>query len=335
VTYVAKRALVAIAVLASIAVLAIVVASTLLNIGAPIKTPAAQDAVPHEGKYGIYVLDLATEKVRLLYSTDNEIYTSALRLNKQVEKFVFAQKRGETDESTEIFTIDVDGRNLQRLTDNNYWDLYPAWSPDGMRIAFLSKRNNDLDIYIMNADGSDQHMFYDSGSHDADIDWAGDTIVFTSGSKIWSIKDDGTRLTQITNPTNAGQWGQANLPIGDYDPRLRADGLKIVFERLEDPESPHGNYNIFTINSDGTQETRLTNTNYSQGIASWSHSGDRIVFVVAAMNNEGKYDMYMMEADGFDNHNITLEYFPSNFLCYSPIFSQDDSEIYFIGQWYE
>jgi Tol biopolymer transport system component len=332
---VAKRALVAIAVLVSIAVLAIVAVSTLLNMEATQKTPAAQNTVSHEGKYGIYVLDLATEKVSLLYSTDNELYTSALRLNKQVEKFVFAQKTGETDESTEIFTINVDGQNLERLTDNNYWDLYPVWSPDGMRIAFLSKRANDLDIYMMNADGSDQHMFYDSGSHDADIDWASDTIVFTSGFKIWGIKDDGTRLTQITNPTNAGQWGQANLPIGDYDPRLRPDGLKIVFERLEDPESSHGNYNIFTINSEGAQETRLTNTNYSQGLASWSHSGDKIVYVVAAINNEGKYDMYMMEADGSDNHSITPEYFPSNFLCYSPIFSQDDSEIYFIGQWYE
>jgi Tol biopolymer transport system component len=56
---------------------------------------------------------------------------------------------------------------------------------------------------------------------------------------------------------------------------------------------------------------------------------------VAAINNEGKYDMYMMEADGSNKHIITPEYFPSNFLCYSPIFSKDDSEIYFIIQWYE
>ena len=202
----AKSALVAIAALASITVLAIVVANTLLNIGVPEKTPETQDTVPHEGKYGIYVLDLATEKVKLLYSTYNEIYTSALRLNKQGEKFVFAQKTGETDESTEIFTIDVDGQNLQRLTDNNYWDLCPAWSPGGMRIAFLSKRDNDLDIYMMNADGSDQHLFYDSGSHDADIDWAGDTIVFTSGFKIWSIKDDGSARATNTNHKPNQRW---------------------------------------------------------------------------------------------------------------------------------
>jgi len=178
-------------------------------------------------------------------------------------------------------------------------------------------------------------LFYDSGSHDADISWAGDTIVFTSKFKIWGINDDGTGLRQITNPVNAGEWGQANLPKGDYDPRLRPDGAKLVFERLEDPESTHGSYNIFTVNSDGTQETRLTNSNYSQGLASWSHSADKIVYVVAAIGNEGKYNLYMMEADGSHNHNITPDYCPSSFLCHSPIFSHDDSEIYFIGQWYE
>jgi Tol biopolymer transport system component len=332
---VVKKTLVAVVGLALIIVLAVVIGGTLLNTDSNNNTPNAQDTVPHEGKYGIYVLNLATEKVELIYGTDKEIYTSALRLNSQGEKLVFAQKTGETDESIEIFTVDIDGQNVEQITDNSYWDLYPAWSPDGARIAFLSKRDSDLDLYMMNADGSNQQLFFDSGSHDADIDWAGDIIVFTSGFGIWSIKDDGTEPTQITNPANAGQWGQANLPIGDYDPRLRPDGAKIVYERLEDSSTTYGGYNIFTVKSDGTQETRLTNTNYSQGLASWSHSGNRLVYVVSAIDNEGKYDMYMMEADGSDNHNVTPEYFAPNFLCYSPIFSMDDSEIYFVGQWYE
>jgi Tol biopolymer transport system component len=330
----AKKTAVAIAVMILIAILALVAVGTLINMQA--QTPPAQDTVTHEGKYGIYVLDLATEKVRLLYSTDNEIYTSALRLNAQAGKLVFAQKTGgSNDENTEIYTIDLNGENLKRLTDNNYMDLYPAWSPDGTRIAFLSKRGGDLDLYMMNADGSDQHLFYNSGANDADIGWASDSIVFTSGFKIWSIKDDGTAATQVTNPADAGKWGTANLPIGDYDPRLTPDGHKIVFERLEDPETTHGSYNIFTINSDGTGETRLTDTSYAQGLASWSHSADRIVYGVAAINGEGKYDMYMMNADGSNNHNITPEYFATSFLCHSPIFSLTDSEIYFIGQWYE
>ena len=304
--------------------------------GADQKTPNSQDTVPHGGAFGIYALTLATEEVRLIYGTENEIFTSTLSLEKKGEKLVFAQKTdGANDENTEIFTITVDGQNLDRLTNNEYWDLYPVWSPEGNRIAFLSKRDNDLDVYVMDADGSKQKLFYDSGSHDADISCAGNTIVFTSNFKIWGINDDGTGLRQITNPINAGQWGQANLPKGDYDPRLRPDGAKLVFERLEDPESKNGGYNIFTVNPDGTQENRLTNSNYSQGLASWSHSADKIVYIVAAVRNEGKYDLYLMKADGSQNHNITPDYFPSNFLCHSPIFSHDDSEIHFIGQWYE
>jgi Tol biopolymer transport system component len=319
----AKKAVLAIAVVALIAVLAIVAASNLFKIEPLQNTP---DAVPHEGKYGIYVLDLATEKVKLLYSTDNEIYTSALRLNNQ-GKLVFAQKTDvSSDESTEIFTIDVDGQNLKRLTDNGHWDVYPAWSPDGTQIAFLSQRESDFDIYVMNADGTGEQLFFDSGLHEGDIDWAGNTIVFTSGFKIWSIKDDGSGLTQVTDPADAGHWGSANLPIGDYDPRLRADRLKVVFERLENPESTHGSYDIFSVNIDGTEETRLTSTGYAQGLASWSHADNRIVYGVAAVGEEGKYDMYMMEADGSENHSITPEYFASDFLCYSPMFSLDDQK---------
>ena len=323
-----KRVLILSAVLAVVAVSVIALVNVL-----KLNQPAA-NTVPHEGKCGIYKLDPATGKVTLIYSTSDEMYTSALRLSNHGDKFVFAQEiDGTSDLDTEIFTIGVDGKNLQRLTSNSYWDLYPAWSPDDSQIAFISNRTKDLDIYVMNADGADQHLLYDSGSHDADIDWASDTIVFTSGFKIWTIKDDGTDPTQVTNPANAGQWGTANLPIGDYDPRLSTDGAKIVFERLEDADTPHGSYNIYTINSDGSGETRLTDTGYAQGLASWSHSGDKILYSVAAIGNEGKYDIYMMNADGTNNRNITPDYFPLSFLCYSPIFSQDDSRIYFIGQW--
>jgi Tol biopolymer transport system component len=104
---------------------------------------------------------------------------------------------------------------------------------------------------------------------------------------------------------------------------------------LEDPNTPHGSYNFFVVNSDGTGELRLTSNGYSQGLASWSHAGTELVYVVSAIDGQGKYDMYMMKADGTDNHNITPDYFPTGFLCYAPIFSKDDSKVFFIGQWWE
>jgi TolB protein len=290
--------------------------------------------VPHEEKWGIYALDLATEEVELVASSPDGF--STLRLNSAGDRFVFSRKiDGGADEDEEICSIAVDGGDFRRLTDNEYWDLYPCWSPDGTRVAFLSWRWADLDLYVVDASGGEGDSLYDSGSHDADVDWSGDRIAFTTHSQIWTVKDDGTNPTQITDPPNAGEWGDANLPFGDYDPRFDPGGTLIAFERLVDDESPHGNYDIYSIDVSGFWETPLTDTGYSQGFASWSHAGDRLVYVVAAIGSEGRFDLYMMNADGSDNRNITPDHFPADFLCHFPCFSLDDSKVFFVGEWWE
>jgi TolB protein len=103
---------------------------------------------------------------------------------------------------------------------------------------------------------------------------------------------------------------------------------------LVDDKTTHGNYNIYLINVDGTEESGITDTGYSQGLPIWSHSGEQIVFVVGAIGNEGKYDIYRMNSNGTENSNITPEYFSTDFICHDPIFSKDDTKIYFIGEWY-
>jgi TolB protein len=290
--------------------------------------------VPHKDAWGIYTLDLATENVQLIFSSSKEI--EFLHLNNAGNKFTFSQKVSSIgDESEEIFTITINGSNLTQLTNNNYQDIYPCFSPDDSKIAFLSKRGTDLDIYVMNADGGNVTKLYDSGDNDADISWGSKgRITFTRNFQIWTIKEDGTDAKQLTNPPRAGQWGKANLPFGDYDPRFDYTGTKIVFERLENDISTHGNYNLYLINVAGTGEVKLTSTDCSQGVANWSHSGNKLVYIVAAIGSDGKYDIYMINTDSSNDHNITPGYFPANFLCFHPIFSLDDSKIYFIGQWW-
>ncbi|MFZ5912231.1 MAG: TolB family protein [Chloroflexota bacterium] len=290
--------------------------------------------VPHQGRWGIYSLDLATQNTQLIYNADREIQT--LRLNHRGDAFVFAQKMdGDDNEHFEINSVGVDGANFKRLTSNTLWDIYPAWSPDDSLIAFLSFGETGLDIYVMTSEGNNTRLLYDSGTHDADIDWVGDRIVFTSNSQVWTLKSNGTGPGQVTHPPRAGEWGQANLPFGDYDPRLSPDGTRIAFERLEGDADPHGNYNIYIVNVDGSGETRLTSDGYSQGFAEWSHVGDRILYIVAAINGAGQYDMYIMNADGTNKHNVTPEYFPADFLVHNAIFSKDDSKLYFIGEWWQ
>jgi Tol biopolymer transport system component len=79
--------------------------------------------------------------------------------------------------------MDADGGHLRQLTDNDADDSEPAWSPDGTRIVFYSNRDGgsplDTEIYIMNADGSDQQRI----THDAGMDW-GPAWRPTSGSEL-------------------------------------------------------------------------------------------------------------------------------------------------------
>src|SRR4030042_1872549 len=280
-----------------ITVLFVIMLPSGLNMGCRESAGVLQQVktVPREAPWGIYRLDPGTQDVPLIYSFPADSYPSDLRLNNRGDRFVFAQRPNSSDESaTEIYTVGIDGKSLRRLTDNDYWDLYPVWSPDGARIAFLSRREKDLDIYVMDADGKNTLKLYDSGDNDADIDWVGNNIVFTSQFMLWIMNDDGTEPVPVTAYSDQGKWGKANLPAGDYDPRLSPDGKRVVFERLEDTASLHGGYNLFTINADGTSETRLTNNGYAQGLASWSRSGKTLVYIVAAINNEGKYDIYTM-----------------------------------------
>ena len=53
----------------------------------------------------------------------------------------------------EIYVMDADGGNQQRITENRVQDWFPSWSPDGKRIAFASRRDGNDEIYVMDADG--------------------------------------------------------------------------------------------------------------------------------------------------------------------------------------
>ena len=52
------------------------------------------------------------------------------------------------------------------------YDNFPAWSSDGTRIAFTSKRDGNQEIYIMNVDGSDQTRLTDNPADDRSSSWS-------------------------------------------------------------------------------------------------------------------------------------------------------------------
>jgi hypothetical protein len=73
----------------------------------------------------------------------------------------------------EIYTISTDGTNVQRLTNNGWeWDKHPSWSPDGSQIVYWSNRGaGRKQLWIMNADGSNQRPLLASSYNDWDPIW--------------------------------------------------------------------------------------------------------------------------------------------------------------------
>ncbi len=60
---------------------------------------------------------------------------------------------------------------MWQLTDDPAWDDDPTWSPDGTRIAFVSNRDGDSEIYVMNAGGSGLVKLTNNSAYDGQPDW--------------------------------------------------------------------------------------------------------------------------------------------------------------------
>lgn len=117
----------------------------------------------------------------------------------------FFSDRG-ADGDTEIWRINTDGSGLTQLTSNDdtIADGSPDWSPDGTRIAFSTNRDQDFEIYLMNADGSNPVRLTNTAGQDVQPSWSpdGTQIVFLSdrdgNGEIYKINTDGSGLINLT-----------------------------------------------------------------------------------------------------------------------------------------
>jgi Tol biopolymer transport system component len=121
----------------------------------------------------------------------------------------------------EIALVNIETGELQHLTDNNAMDIIPTWSPDGQRLAFVSDRDGNEEIYVMNSDGTNPVNL----SQDPALDYApvwspkGNCIAFMSNrGKLYIMNADGTNQIPI-NGDYLGAIGRPSwLPLFEIIP---------------------------------------------------------------------------------------------------------------------
>src|SRR5262245_45190908 len=112
--------------------------------------------------------------------------------------------------------MNPDGTGITQLTYNLDSDTSPTWSPDGQRIAFTSYRDGNSEIYVMDANGSNQVRVTETeNDHEYNPLWSpdGSHIMFYAEcacvSNIFVMEPDGSSRTNLTNDVGSshpGSW---------------------------------------------------------------------------------------------------------------------------------
>ena len=262
--------------------------------------------------------------------------TRTITYNVAYRKILFTSQRSGAGD---IYAVGRDGSGLTQLTTSSAVDTEPAWSPDGRKIAFASRRGDgiDLDIFVMDADGSNVVRLTNARGDDTAPAWSpdGSRIAFQSfrdrNVELYVMSSTGAsplRLTNNsmldTNPTwspdgakiawtrgtltqtqiysmNANGTGAATLLTSDgRDPNWGSNG-KIVFTR-----SVVGAFvwEVFTMTSSGGSVTRLTTVSGPDFDPAWSRDSQQIVF---ASGRDGglNLELYVMSPTGANQQRVT------------------------------
>ena len=203
------------------------------------------------------------------------------------------------DGNYEIYVIGANGENLKQLTNRPGANVSPVWSRDGSSISYFTFRDGKAEMHVMRPDGTGDRAlgagFRPALSPDG-LKIAADIFVEDLEThQIYVMGADGRNRVRLTH-TRAYESA----------PRWSSDGERLVFFSLRDAypyealrETPS---EIYSMNSDGSNPTRLTELGAKSKYPRWSPDGKRIAFETDWGGNE---EIYIMRADGGGLTNLT------------------------------
>lgn len=188
-----------------------------------------------------------------------------------------AYGKSTTVETSDVFVMKADGSNQTQLTFNDQ-SFAPSWSPDGSRLAFASTHANGSHIYIINANGTNQHLLLTLDSsirQEYAPAWSADgTKIIFIASRIVNDSSRPANYWQVNADNSGGLVQLTDLHQGiDLDPASVApDGTRMLFAIQGDI------YSVPTNGSMSLTNLTMTSTNPYEEVPAFSPGGTKIVY---------------------------------------------------------
>ncbi|MEK7448888.1 MAG: DPP IV N-terminal domain-containing protein [Planctomycetota bacterium] len=252
---------------------------------------------------------------RSLSHPDPEVVQRIKKLLYQIEikkqgKIAFIKAPEVTLTCGYIWLMDADGGNQTNLTEA--MDIvanYICWSPDGKKIAYQSREDEDHEIFTLDIDNKKITRLIKTNNKidDTSPSWSpdGQKIAFTS-------ERNGPSQIYVMDISGQNQIRLTNDKTNNDDPRWSPDGKKISYVSTKD-----GNAEIYVMDTDGKDKINLTNNKSHDYWPSWSPDGKKIAFVSTRDGWDNNAEIYVMDADGKNQMRLTNNKFKDSLPCWS------------------
>ncbi|MGQ0557237.1 MAG: TolB family protein [Nitrospiraceae bacterium] len=213
----------------------------------------------------------------------------------------------------DVYSVNLEGQDLQKLTASPGYDAEATISPDGKTIVWTSVKDGDLDLYTMNLDGSNVRRLTDDVGYDGGAFFSPDSkqVVYraahpTDPSEVAKYKEllaqrliePGQLEIFVMNADGSGKKQVTTTGASNFSPYFHPDGKRIIFSSNIETRGEGGrpSFHLYLVGDDGTGLERLTTEGHFNSFPMFSPDGKRLVWVSDRHAKEpGEFNVFLAD----------------------------------------